>query len=66
MPWKREENILSHFLLGDKIIKNCLKTDAAHQYDNDLLLRQETKKKKRLHDLKADTITIKKTLIWCL
>ena len=46
MPWIREgENILHHHLFGDKIIQNCLKLDATHYYDNDLLLRQETPKK---------------------
>ena len=44
MPWTREENILRHYLFGDKILENCLKIDATHLYDNDLLLRQETKK----------------------
>ena len=45
-----------------KIIQNCLKIDATHLYGNNLLLRQETKKK-RLNVLEADIITIKKTLI---
>ena len=30
MPWEREENILPHFLFGDKLIQNYLKIDAAH------------------------------------
>ena len=60
MSWTREENILSHKLFGDKIIQNCIKTDATHLYDNDLLLRQETKK--RLHVLEADIRTIKKPI----
>ena len=27
---KKGENILRHYLFGDKIIKNCLKIDATH------------------------------------
>ena len=42
MPWSREENILLHYVFGDKIIQNCLKIDATYSYDKDLLLRQET------------------------
>ena len=42
MPWTSEENILSQYLFGDKIIENCLQTDATLWYNNDLLLRQET------------------------
>ena len=62
---KRGKNILHHYLFGDKTIQNCLKIDATHLYDNDLLLTQETQK--RLHILEADIMTIKKkTLIWCL
>ena len=49
MPWTREENILRHNLFGDRIIENCLKMDSTNKYDNDLLLRQDTKK--RLHFL---------------
>ena len=45
MPKIRKENILRHYLFGDKIIQNCLKIDAIHSYDNDLLLSQETQKK---------------------
>ena len=45
MPWAQEENILRHYLFGDNIIQNCLKIDAIHSYDNDLVLRQETQKK---------------------
>ena len=45
MHWKERANILRRYLFGDRIIQNCLKIDAIHQYDNDLLLRQETKKK---------------------
>ena len=41
MLWIREEK----YLFGDKIIQNCLKIYATHLYDNNLLLRQETKKK---------------------
>ena len=41
MPWTRKENNLCH-LFGDKIIGKCLKIDATHLYDNDLLLKQET------------------------
>ena len=33
MPWTREGNILCHYLLEDKIIQNCLKIDATHEYD---------------------------------
>ena len=36
---------LRYYLFGDKIIQNCLKIDATHPYDNDLLLRQETQNK---------------------
>ena len=28
MLWTRDENILRHYLFGDKIIENCLKIDA--------------------------------------
>ena len=45
MPWTREKNILCPYLFGDKIIRNCLKIDAIHYYDDDLLLRQETQEK---------------------
>ena len=46
MHWTKEKkSILCHNLFGDKIIQNCLKIDATHQYESDLLLRQETKKK---------------------
>ena len=31
------KNILCHYLFRDKIIQNCLKIDATHLYDNDLL-----------------------------
>ena len=55
---QERKNILRHFLFGDKIIQNCLKIDATHSYDNDLLLRQETKKK--MHVLETDIVTIKK------
>ena len=68
MPWTKEENILCHLLLKDKIFQNCLKIDATHLYDKDLLLWQETKKKK-LHVLQVNIIKIIKkttTLIWCL
>ena len=65
MPYTREENIFRHFLFGDKTIQNCPKIDANHWYDNDLLLGKETKKK-RLHVLEADIITIIKALICCL
>ena len=41
---KRGKNILHHYLFGDKTIQNCLKIDATHWYDNDLLLTQETQK----------------------
>ena len=34
MHWTGEENILRHFIFGDKIIQNCLKIDATHYYDN--------------------------------
>ena len=44
MPRKKEENILRDDLFGDKIIENCFKIDTTHYNDNDLLLRQETKK----------------------
>ena len=45
MPWTRDEkNILRHYLFGEKSIQYCLKIDATHLYDNDLLLRQETQK----------------------
>ena len=44
MFWTREENILPHYLFGDKIIENCLKIDATYLYDNNLLLRQTKKK----------------------
>ena len=44
MHLTREENILCHYLFGDKIIQNCLKIDATHWYNNDLLMRQETQK----------------------
>ena len=42
MSWTREENILRHYLFGDRIIQDCLKIDATYLYDNDLLLKQET------------------------
>ena len=58
---KRGKTILSHYLFGDKIIQNCLKIDATHYYNNDLVLKQETQK--RLHILEVDMITIKKTLM---
>ena len=30
MPWAKEENILRHFLFGDKIIENCLEINVTH------------------------------------
>ena len=56
---KREKNILRHYLFGNKTIQNCLKIDETHWYDNNSLQRQKTKKKKRVHILEADIITIK-------
>ena len=52
-PWSQcleleRRNILRHYLFRDKIIQNCLKIDATQLYDNDLLLRQETQKKKKI------------------
>ena len=41
---KREKYFGSLLIWRYKIIQNCLKIDATHKYDNDLLLRQETKK----------------------
>ena len=35
-----------NYLFGDKIIQDCLKIDSACKYDDDLLLRQEIKKKR--------------------
>ena len=55
---QEKKNILRHDLFGDKIIQNCLKIDATYYYDNDLLLRQE-RKKKRLHDRETNIIRIK-------
>ena len=50
------KNILRHYLFRGKIIQNCFKIDATiyKKYNNDLLLRQVTKKS--LHILEADTI----------
>ena len=45
VSWTREENILRHYLLGDKIIQNGFKIVVTYSYDYDLLLRQETQKK---------------------
>ena len=45
MSWTREENIFCNYLFGNKIIQYSLKTDVTHLYDNDSLLRRETKKK---------------------
>ena len=46
IPWRREEKYFVLLLIwSEKIISNCLKIDAIHEYDNDLLLRQETQKK---------------------
>ena len=56
----KEEKYFCHFLFGDKIIQNCLKIDATHLYDDDLLLRQEAQK--RLHVLEDDIIIIKKNI----
>ena len=43
MLWKREEKILYvTTYLELKIIQNCLKIDATHSYDNDLLMKLET------------------------
>ena len=53
---KREEIIFRQSLLGDKIIQNCIKIDATHSWDNDLLLRQETQK--RLYVLEVIIIII--------
>ena len=47
MHWTKEESIFRHYLFGDKIIQNCFKTDATHWYDNNVLQRQETEKKKK-------------------
>ena len=45
MSWTREEKIFCVTTqLENKIIQNCLKADATHYCDNDLLLRQETQK----------------------
>ena len=60
MPWTREiKSISCHYLFREKIIQNCLKIDSAHLYDNDLLLKLEIKKKS-LHFLEANIITITK------
>ena len=56
MPSISEENILRHYLFGDKIIQNYLKIDATYLNNNDLLLRQETQK--TLHVLEANIIKI--------
>ena len=57
MLWTGEGKIFCvNIHLETKIIPNCLKIDATHHYDNDLLLKQETKK--GLYVLKADIITI--------
>ena len=66
MPGTREKNIFHHYLFRNKIIQNCLKIDAPYQYDNYLLLRQQTQQIWLV--LEADTIKISKTttLIWCL
>ena len=64
MPWTKEENILHNYLFGHKIIEKCLKIDAAHYYD-DNLLKQEIRK--RFNVPEADVKTIKKNpLIWYL
>ena len=55
---QERENILHHYLWGDKIIQNSLKIDAPRKYDNDLLLRQETQK--ILHFIEINIITIEK------
>ena len=60
MCWTRKKEYFASLLCGNKIIQNSLQIDATHLYDNDLLLRQETQK--RLRDLKADIITIKKNI----
>ena len=57
----RGKNILPHYSLGEKTIQNYLKIEATYLYDNDVFLRQETKKK-RLHVLDAYVITIRKHL----
>ena len=54
MSWTREEKYFSFLFIWRKIIQKCLKIDATHLYDNDLLLRQETQK--ILHVLEADII----------
>ena len=46
---QERKNICRHYLFGDKIIQNSLKTDATHYYDNNLLLWQETHKKIACH-----------------
>ena len=34
-----------HYLFGDKTIQYCLNMDATYLYDNNLLLRRETKRR---------------------
>ena len=48
MPWTRDKNILPHYSFRDKFIPSCLNIDATHKYENDLLLRQETEKKRNI------------------
>ena len=59
----REKN-WCHYLFGDKIIQDCLKIDATHLYNNDLFLRQETKKKIACPGSWSNNNFLK--LIWCL
>ena len=44
MPWTREKNILRHYLFGDKIIRECLRIDTTHNYDNDSLKSRNSEK----------------------
>ena len=41
---QEKENILHHFLFGDKTNQNFFKIDATREQDNGFLLKQETQK----------------------
>ena len=59
------KSILRHYVFGEKIHQNCVKIYATHQYDNDLLLRQETQKYIACPGSWYNN-DLKKTLICCL
>ena len=64
MPWTTEEKYFASLLIWTQNHSKLSQIDNTHQYDNDLLLRQESQKSLCLPEV--DIITIKRTMILCL